>query len=143
MSLTPTKNQGSLIWCWRSYGLLSFGCILLYTTVSMGMNINIFCKQFRYVVKIDHHEKLIDIRDLLEQLALYYFSNTFSNDTGTPSKNTPPLDEADEGEPVYTFFAIHFYSSDSPSAATRTISNRTLNSASSISYTLVTSTIGS
>ena len=53
------------------------GCIILCTAFSMGMTITNFCKQFRYVVKIDHHEKLIGIREFLEQLALYCFNNTF------------------------------------------------------------------
>ena len=72
------------------------GCILLFTAFSMGMTITNFCKQFRYVVNIDHHEKLIGIREFLEQLAIYFFKNTFSTGTGNPSKNTPPLDDSDE-----------------------------------------------
>ena len=53
------------------------GCILFCTKFFMGMTITNFCKQFRYVVNIDHHEKLIGIREFLEQLALYCFNNTF------------------------------------------------------------------
>ena len=81
----------------------------------------------------------------MESLAQYCFNNTFSTDTstGTPSNNIPPLDDSDEGETIHTFCALHLSSSDSPSAATSTIFNITLNSASSISYTLVISTIGS
>ena len=79
----------------------------------------------------------------MERLALDLFNNPISTDTGTLAKNTPPLDEVVKGETVPTFRALHFSSSISPSVASRTISDITLNIASSISYTLVTSTIGS
>ena len=65
----------------------------------------------------------------------------FSTDTGTPGKK-PPLDEVDEGEIVSTFRA-KFSSSISPSTEFRTISDITLNSASSFAYISVNSTIGS
>ena len=78
----------------------------------------------------------------MERLALDYFDNPFSTDTGTPENNIPPIDEADEGEIVSTCHILHFYSRDSPSAGVRTISNITINSDSALAYNLVTSTIG-
>ena len=42
----------------------------LYTTVDMGMNIHNLLKLYRYGVKIDHYENLIDIRGFLERLDL-------------------------------------------------------------------------
>ena len=62
-----------------------------------------------------------------------FFINTFSIDSGTPANNIPPLDEVDDVDTVPTFRAPHFYNCISPSAASRTISDMTLNSASSIS----------
>ena len=109
----------------------------------MGMTITNLCKIFRYGVKRYHYDKLVGIREFLERLALDCFKDPFSTDTGTPANNMPPLDEVDEGETVSTCRAIYFSSSISPSAAASTVSDITLNSASSTSYTSVTSTIGS
>ena len=49
----------------------------LYTTVDMGMNIHNLLKLYRYGVKIDHYENLIDIRGFLERLDLVWFINNF------------------------------------------------------------------
>ena len=46
---------------------------------------------FRYGVKSDHYEKLIDIRELSEQLAQDCFNNNFLPDRGTLENNPPPL----------------------------------------------------
>ena len=62
MRLTPTTNQGSLIWRWRSSGLLS---VVGYGYVRQLL----FWKLFCYGVKRDHYEKLIGIRELSERLA--------------------------------------------------------------------------
>ena len=74
----------------------------------MGMTITNFWKLFRYGVKIEHHEKLIGIRELSERLAQYCFNNKFSYDRGTPAKNIPPLDEVDGGGTVSTCRALDF-----------------------------------
>ena len=119
------------------------GWLRLCTTVSMGMTIINFWKIFCYGVKRDHYDKLIDIREFLGRLALDCFNNPFSTDTGTLENNIPLLDEVDDGETVSTCRALHFSSSGSCSTEVSTISNMTLNSASSSAYTLVASTIGS
>ena len=71
------------------------GWLWLCTTVSMGMKITNGWKIFRYGVRRDHYGKFISIRDLLEQLAMDCFSNTFTKETGTPTKNIPYLDDID------------------------------------------------
>ena len=86
---------------------------------------------------------MIGIRTLLEQIALDCFNNPFLTDAGTPENNIPPLDELDEGETVYIFCSLYFFSSSSTYVAARTMYDITLNSSLSISYTSVTSTIGS
>ena len=95
----------------------------------MGMNITNFWKLFCYGVNRDHYEKLIGIREFSERLAEDCFNNKFSPDRETPAKNTPPLDEADDGDTVSTCRALQFSSCIYPSAAVRTISDMTLNSA--------------
>ena len=47
--------------------------------------------------------------------------------------NIPPLDEVDDGDTVSTCRVIKFHICISPSASVRTISDMTLNSASTIS----------
>ena len=110
-----------------------FGCLRLYTTVATGMTITNYWNLFRYGVKRDHYEKSIGIREFSEQLAQDCFKNTFSPDIGTPAKNIPPLDEVDDGYTVSTFRALYFSSCISPSTSVSTISDMTLNSASTIS----------
>ena len=78
----------------------------------------------------------------MERLALDCFNSPFSDDTGTPVKSIPPLDEVDEVETVSTCGALHFSSYAYPSAEVRTISDIALNVASSFAYTPVTYTIG-
>ena len=75
---------------------------------------------------------MIGIREFLEQLAQDSFNNHFSPDSGTPTKNIPPLDKFNEVQTVSTCRELHFYSYFSSSEATRTISNMTQYSASSI-----------
>ena len=86
----------------------------------MGVTNNICWKLYHYGVKRDHYDKLIIIRELLEQLALDCFNNPFSTDTGTLAKNIPPLDEAYEGEIFSTCRALEIYSYIPPSTAART-----------------------
>ena len=71
------------------------GWIRLCKAVAMGITITNFCKPFCYGVKRYHFEKLIGIREFLEQLALDYFNNTFSTDSGNLKNNIPPPDEFD------------------------------------------------
>ena len=86
-----------------------------------------------YGVKRDHYDKLIGIREFLEQLAQYFFNNPFSTGTGTPSNSIPPLGEDDGGDTVSTCCALHFSVYIYPSAEASTISDITQYSASSIS----------
>ena len=97
------------------------------------MNITNFWKLFRYGVKRDHYDKLIGIREFLEQLAQDCFKNKISPDRGTPANKIPPLDEVDDGDTISTCYALQFSSCISPSADVSTISGMTLNSASTIS----------
>ena len=105
----------------------------LCKTVAMGMNITNFWKLFRYGVKRDHYDKLIGIRELSERITQYCFNNNFSPNRGNLEKNIPTLDEVNDGDTFSTCRALHFSSCISPSAAVSTISNMTLNSASTIS----------
>ena len=68
-------------------------CLLLFMTFDMVMTITNCWKLFCYGVKRYHYEKLIGIRELLEQLAQDCFNNTFSpdRDRGTLAKNNLPL----------------------------------------------------
>ena len=105
----------------------------LCTTFAMGININNCWELFHCGVKRDYYDKLIGIRELSEQLSQDCFNNTFSPDRGTPANNIPPLDDFDDVDRVSTCRALHFYSCTYPSAAVSTISDMTLNSASTIS----------
>ena len=102
-------------------------------TVAMGMTITTFWKLFCCGVKRDHYDKLIGIREFSERLVQYCFNNNFSPDRGTPVNNIPPLDEVDDGDTVSTCRSLQFSSCITPSAAVSTISDMTLNSASTIS----------
>ena len=91
-----------------------------------------------------HNEKLVGIREFLEQFVLDCFNENFSTDTRTPENNLPPpLDEVDEIESVSTHCALHFSSSASPSTYISTISNIKINCASLFAYNLMTYTIRS
>ena len=85
-----------------------FGRLRLCTTFTMGMTITKLWKLFRYGVKRDHYEKLISIREFLDQLNLDFFNNPFSTYTGTLENNTPPLDKLDEGETFSNCRELHF-----------------------------------
>ena len=62
---------------------------------------------------------------------------------GTPPPNIALIDEVDDGETGYILHVVCFPSSDSSSTQGSTVSNLTLNSASSLASTLADSTIGS
>ena len=53
------------------------------------------------MVKKYPYKKLVDIRELLEQLPLDLFNNPFTTDTRT-LKNIPLIDEIDDEETVST-----------------------------------------
>ena len=99
----------------------------------MGMTITNCCKLFCCSVKRYYYEELVFIRELLECLALDFFKNKFSTDTGNLANNIPPLDEVNDGETVSTFYEIHFSCCISPSASSSAIYDITLNSDSSMS----------
>ena len=61
-------------------------CIWLFTIVEKGITRYNFCKIFSYRVKRDWYENFIGIRELSEWLALYWFKNIFTTDTGTQEK---------------------------------------------------------
>ena len=71
------------------------GWLRLGTTVGMGITITNCWKLFSYGAKRDHYDKLIGIRELSERIAVDFLNNTFTTDTGTPSKNIPPFDDID------------------------------------------------
>ena len=83
MRLTPTTNPYSLVYHWKSTGLLC-GWIWLCTKVSIGMTITNIWKPFICGIKRYHYKKLISIREFLEQLDIGCFNNIFTTDTGTP-----------------------------------------------------------
>ena len=107
----------------------------------MVVTITSFWKIFCYGVKRHHYEKLIGIKELSGLLDLDFFKKYFSTDTGTPSKNIPPLDEVNDVEIVYTCRELHFSSSSSRSTEVSTIYDLTLNSASFSAYYSVASSI--
>ena len=107
----------------------------------MWINITIIWKLFRYGVKIDQYEKLIGIRELSERLALDWSKNYFSTDTGTRKRTYLPLMRYIKERQFLLDLWFIFKGLISPSTEVRNISNITLNSASSISYNLVTSTV--
>ena len=74
----------------KKWWVTQCGWLRLCTTVAMVITITNFWKMFSYGVKRDHYDKLIGIRELSEQIAQYFFNNTFSPDRGTPAKNKPP-----------------------------------------------------
>ena len=117
------------------------GWIRSRTTVLMGTTINKLLQLCCYGVKRDHYDKLIGIREFLEQLALDLFNNPFSTHTGTPQKNKPLLDDVDDGETVCNCHVIHCYSYTSIYTEVGNIYDLTLNSAFVSDSTLVDSTI--
>ena len=63
------------------------GWIWFCTTVVMGMTITNCWKLFHYGIKRENYYKFIGIRYFLELLAMDFFSNTFTTDTGMLAKN--------------------------------------------------------
>ena len=106
---------------------------MLCTVVDTGMTITNCWKLFRYGVKRDRYEKLIGIREFSERLAQDCFNNPFSPDRGNPENNTTPLDKVNDVDKVPTCHELHFFSYICTSATVSTISDMTLNSASTIS----------
>ena len=115
----------------------------LFTAVYMGMIITNLWKLFFWGVKRDHYEKLIGIREFLERLALDFFNNNFTANTGAQAKNITLLEEVDDRETVCTYCSINLSSSDSLSTQGSTISDLFLNIVSSLASNLAASTIGS
>ena len=91
MRLTPTTNQGSMIWYWRSGVLLNvvgWGYIRQFL---WAITITNFWKLFHYGVNREHYENFIGIREFSEQLAQYFFNNTFHLILGPQQRTYPPL----------------------------------------------------
>ena len=89
------------------------GWIRLFNTVDIGTKITNSWKLFCYGINREHYENFICIRELLERLAMYCFSNTFTTDTRTPVKNTTYLDDIDNESTVSTCRRLN-YSISSP-----------------------------
>ena len=89
------------------------GWIRLFTTVAMGMKITNCWKLFCYGVKRDHYDKIIGVRELSEQIAVYCFGNTVITYKVTLSNIIPYLGDIDNEGTVYTCKIIN-YSSSSP-----------------------------
>ena len=85
----------------------------LCTTIAVGVNITNCWKLVCCGVNRDQYDKLIIITELLEQIAVDCFNNTFTIDTGTPAKNIPSLDGIDKQFTVYTCQRL-IYSSSPP-----------------------------
>ena len=83
------------------YWVTQYGWIWLHITVAMGMTIINLWKIFFYGVNIYHYEKLIDTRELSEQLTIDLFNNPFTTDTRNQVKN-PLLDEINDLKTVLT-----------------------------------------
>ena len=62
------------------------GWLQLCNTVAMGIKITSGWKLFHYGVKRDHYDKFIGIREFLELIAVDFFNNNFTTDTGTLAK---------------------------------------------------------
>ena len=142
MRLTPITNKGSLIWGWRSSGLISVVGSGNVQNVLWELILIISGSYFLNGLRDITMKQLIGIREFIEQLAIYCFNHTIPTDNTTWKNNIPPHDEVNEGETVSICHALHLPSSISTSAVAITIFDITLNSVSSISYNSVISTIG-
>ena len=93
--------------------MMKIGWLWLCITVDIGMKISNCWKLFCYGVNNNHYNKLIDIREFLEQLLIDYFNNPFTKDTIKPVKNIPLLYDIDDKGTVSTCHSLN-YSSSSP-----------------------------
>ena len=109
----------------------------------MVMTITNFWKIFRYGINRDYCEKSIGIREFWNNLLFIASKILFQLILGSLTNNMPTLDEVDEGEIVCTCRVLQFSISSYPFTEVSTIYDITINRASSLDYTLVTSTIGS
>ena len=76
----------------------------------MGMNITNCLKLFRYGFKRYRCDNFIGISEFSERLAIDWFSNPFTTDTGTPAKSIPSFDDIDEKFNVSTCLSLKYSS---------------------------------
>ena len=79
----------------------------------MGINITNCCKLFHCGVKREQYDNFIGFREFLERITMYFFSNTFTIDTGVMAKNIPCLDHIYNKGNLPTCRGL-YYSSSSP-----------------------------
>ena len=102
------------------------GWLRLCTTISIGMTITNCWKLFCYGVKRNHFNKSISIRELSEKIAVDWFNNPFTTDTGTPAKNIPSPHDIDIEGTVSTFWSLKYPSSYPYNSEISTISDITI-----------------
>ena len=90
MRLTPTTNQGRMIWCWRSSGLLSVVGYDYVWHLIRELRLLIAGKCLVVGIIDITMTNLLVSEDSWELLALDFFKNPFSADTGTLANNIPP-----------------------------------------------------
>ena len=74
----------------------------------MGITINVSWEVFHYRFKRYTHEKFIDIRELLESLALDCFNNYFTTEIVNLEIYIPLIDKVNNGYIFSTCCALHF-----------------------------------
>ena len=92
----------------------------------MGMTITNGWKLFRYGVKRYNHYKFIGIREFSEWIAVDWFNNAFTTDTGTPEKNITYLEGIDNKGTVSTWRSLNYSSSSPRNSEISTISDITI-----------------
>ena len=86
-------------------------------------------KLFCYGIKRDHYEKFIGIWEFSVKIAVDYFNNTFTTDTGTPAKNTHFLNDIDSEGTVYSFWKLIYSIYPTRNSEISTISDITITTA--------------
>ena len=92
----------------------------------MGMTITNCWKLFCYGVKRDHYDKIIGVRELSEQIAVYCFGNTVITYKVTLSNIIPYLGDIDNEGIVYTYWGLNYSISSPRNSEISTISDITI-----------------
>ena len=87
------------------------GWLQFCANVAMGITITNCWKLFFCGVKRDHHEKFIGIIEFLEWIAVYFFNNNFTTDTGTLENNILSIDDIDNKRTLCTCWSLKYSSS--------------------------------
>ena len=89
------KKSQQLDLAMENFCVSQCGWIRFFSAVSMGVTINNCWKLFFFLIKKEHYDKFIGIREFSERLAMDCFINPFTTDTGTLANSIPSLDDID------------------------------------------------